>query len=150
MAFAVPDLRPRERKPLIHPLWHREWLKGTAGASLLLGGLVFLGPTVVFPSALGKPVEFGALVVVSLAFALVQCVAGLLVLTDSPYLTKRLYLAAMTSSLLASVVLGFGDVTNVVLFGVAGGVMLLVRVFNTLALGLAVFAGAAVKQVPLD
>lgn len=150
VAFLVPNEKPRERKPLIDPLWHREWLKGTAGATLLFGGLVFLGPTVVLPASLGKPVEFGPLVLTSLFFALAQGVAGLLVLTDSPYLNKRIYTVAMTGALAASLFLGFGDVANVVLFGVAGGFMLFVRVFNTLALGFATFAATAVKQIPLD
>ena len=143
-------IRLEPRRSLLNPLYHREWLRGTSGVTLALGALVFLGPTIILPAAVNKPLEMDWMVVLSLIVTLVQCAVSLGAVAEWEFLTKKIYVGVMTGAFVASLLFGFGDLTNVVFYAAAGGMMLLVRILNTVALALALFAGNAVKQIPVD
>ena len=149
--FRVPEpIRREPRKALIDPLFYREWLKGTAGTTLGLGALVFLGPTIIIPMSLDKPIDFDVVTILALIATLIQCTASLGVILEWGFLTKKVYLGVLTGAFVASLLLGFGDLANTVIYGFAGGFMLFVRILNTVVLGVALFAGNAVKQIPID
>jgi hypothetical protein len=139
-----------EPKPLINPLFEAEWLRYSALGVLVLGVLVFLGPTIVLPASVGKPLDFGPVVVASILLSLGQAALGLGVVSEWIWVTKRLYVPFLGVALVASLFLGFGDLANIIAFGAAGGAMVLVRILNTIALGVALFAANAVKRIPLD
>lgn len=137
-------------KPLINPLFEKEWLRYTGIGVLATGVVEFFGPTIILPASVGKPLDFGPIVILSVVLSLAQAAFGLGVVAEWEWVTKRLYVTVMTVGLVASLFLGFGDLANIIAFGAAGGLMVLVRVLNTIALGMALFAANAVKRIPLD
>ncbi|MES1227931.1 MAG: hypothetical protein ABUL72_04615 [Armatimonadota bacterium] len=142
-------IRPKPRKPLIDPLWQQEWLKGTAGVALTCAVFVLAGPAI-FSSVLQKPIDMGPLTFVSLLLAVLQGASHLGVIAEWEFVSKKLYLNVLFAAILGSLVLGFGDLVNVPIFGAAGGVMLVARILNTVSLGFALFAATAAKQIPIN
>lgn len=139
-----------EAKPLINPLFQREWLRYTGIGVLATGVLLFLGPTIILPASVGKPLDFGPVVIISVLLSLAEAAFGLGVVAEWDWVTKPRYVLVLSVGAVGGVFLGLGDLANIIAFGAAGGLMVVARLFNVIALGLALFAANAVKRIPLD
>ena len=136
-------------KPLIDPLWEREWLKGSSAALLLFGVLGFLGGTVVLPLSLEKPADMGVIGIIGTITWAVQTFTGLAVVAEWP-LNKKAYQSILIALLVMAVPLGFGDLANIVAFGAPGGVMFAIRLMADIALVVAMVVASNLKKIPLD
>ena len=114
-----------------------------------LGIFGFLGGTVLLPLSVQKPIELGFMGTLATILWAVQCFTALAVIAEWP-LTKKPYVTLLTVLLVASLVLGIGDLFNAAIFGFIGGLMVFVRILSTISLCVALYVGSALKRIPLD
>lgn len=151
-----PQVQPQAFRPVrrpvkqwIDPMWHREWLKGTAGAIMATGFLGLLCPTVILPASVGKPVEVTGMAMLSVAVFLAQIFAGLAVIAEWP-LNKKWYQAILGGAVAGGAIFGLGDITNVLFYGAGGGIALFVRVISEISLIVTLVALTQIPKIPLD